>query len=185
MVSDDLTRLERDENRRWLMFWHARCLLGFQADLCFRLAVRKIAVSRIGTSLRTTLSLSLTCLIKGNLGMRTLVALWQDEAGFVISAELVLVLTIGVLAMVVGINAVAKSVVMELNDVSNAIGALDQSFAYRGLRKPGHAAVHGSAFIDSSDECDCSVVYTTTPRAKRDGSGMMHENGSGGGGGID
>ena len=37
--------------------------------------------------------------------MRTL---WHDEAGFVLSAELVLVLTLGVLSMVVGLNAVAS-----------------------------------------------------------------------------
>ncbi|VAX42662.1 hypothetical protein MNBD_PLANCTO02-518 [hydrothermal vent metagenome] len=113
--------------------------------------------------------------------MRTLVSLWKDDAGFVISAELVLVLTIGVLAMVVGLNAVAKSVVMELNDVSNAIGAIDQGFAYRGLKKAGHSAVNGSAFIDSNDECDCSIVYTTTPNAKRDRSGNGAEAGYGGG----
>ena len=33
--------------------------------------------------------------------------LWNDEAGVVISAELVLVLTIAVIAMIVGLHAVA------------------------------------------------------------------------------
>ena len=43
---------------------------------------------------------------------------WADEAGFLLSAELVLILTLGAIAMVVGLNAVAKSVVQELNDVA-------------------------------------------------------------------
>ena len=37
-------------------------------------------------------------------------ALLNDEAGFIISAELVLVITIGVLAMVVGLTAVRDAV---------------------------------------------------------------------------
>ena len=49
--------------------------------------------------------------------------LWNDEAGFVISAELVLVLTIAVLAMIVGLSEVAVAVNTELNDISNAIRA--------------------------------------------------------------
>jgi len=103
--------------------------------------------------------------------------LWNDEAGFVISAELVLVLTIGVLAMVVGLNAVAKSVTMELNDVGNAIGAIDQSYIYTALvNSHGNAAKSGSAFIDSQDECDCSVILTPKPSPKRDRSGYSREN---------
>ncbi|VAX42661.1 hypothetical protein MNBD_PLANCTO02-517 [hydrothermal vent metagenome] len=103
--------------------------------------------------------------------------LWNDEAGFVISAELVLVLTIGVLSMVVGLNAVAKSVTMELNDVSNAIGAVDQSYSYTGLyNSHGNSAKNGSGFVDSQDECDCSVVYTPQPYPKTDASGRRREN---------
>ena len=60
-------------------------------------------------------------------------ALWKEENGFIISAELVLVLTIAVLAMIVGLSEVAVAVNTELNDVSNAIGSLNQSYAYTGL----------------------------------------------------
>jgi len=65
--------------------------------------------------------------------MQTLQAIYNDEAGFVISAELVLVLTIAVLAMIVGLSEVAVAVNTELNDVSNAIGALNQSFEFTGF----------------------------------------------------
>ena len=60
-------------------------------------------------------------------------ALWKEENGFIISAELVLVLTIAVLAMIVGLSEVAVAVNTELNDVSNAIGSLNQSYAYTGF----------------------------------------------------
>ena len=60
-------------------------------------------------------------------------ALWNDEHGFVISAELVLVMTIAVLAMIVGLSEVAVAVNTELNDISNAIGSLNQSYVYSGF----------------------------------------------------
>ena len=105
--------------------------------------------------------------------------LWNDEAGFVISAELVLVLTIAVLSMVVGLNAVAKAVTMELNDVGNAIGAIDQSYFYTGLvNSHKNAGKAGSGFADKADECDCSVILTPDPGIKRD-SGYSPESGGG------
>jgi hypothetical protein len=103
--------------------------------------------------------------------------LMEDQNGFVISAELVLVLTIAVLAMVVGLHGVAKSVTQEMNDLSNAIGALDQSYYYKGLRKDRHASVVGSGFSDSEDDCDCSVIIQPYPNIKRDGSGYTSEAG--------
>lgn len=107
--------------------------------------------------------------------MKLMHALYSDDAGFVISAELVLVLTIGVLAMIVGLHAVAKSVTMELNDVANAIGTIDQSFHYKGLSKKRHAAVDGSAFYDRRDDCDCSIITQTYPDVKVDRSSRVTE----------
>ena len=59
--------------------------------------------------------------------------LLNDESGFIVSAELILVLTIAVLSMVVGLAEVAIAVNTELNDLSNAFGAINQSFAYCGF----------------------------------------------------
>ena len=59
--------------------------------------------------------------------------LLNDESGVIISAELVLVLTIAVLAMVVGLSEVAVAVNTELNDISNAIGSLDQTIGFTGF----------------------------------------------------
>ena len=92
--------------------------------------------------------------------------LWNDEVGFVISAELVLVLTIGVLAMIVGLSEVAVAVNTELNDISNAIGRLNQSYSFTGFQSPSYrkhkSDYAGSSWSDSIDNCDindsCDLV---------------------------
>ena len=93
--------------------------------------------------------------------MNILNALINDEAGFVISAELVLVLTIAVLAMVVGLSEVAVAVNTELNDISNAIGSLNQSYAYTGFHsRSDHkfkSEFAGSSYTDRIDDCDCNT----------------------------
>jgi Flp pilus assembly pilin Flp len=99
--------------------------------------------------------------------MRNIVkTLWKDERGFVVSAELVLIVTIGVLAMIVGISSIASSINNEMNDISNAFGALDQSYWYSGFLKVGHSGVAGSGFVDRQDFCDCSTIVRTIPRVK-------------------
>lgn len=92
--------------------------------------------------------------------------LMNDEAGFIVSAELILVLTIGVLAMVVGLASIRDSVTAELNDVASAFGAFDQSFSYRtvtatlggGGGTTNHGVANGSGFKDRSDDCDCEAI---------------------------
>lgn len=79
--------------------------------------------------------------------------LCADEAGFVVSAELVLVGTIAVLAMIVGLAEVSHNVNQELEDTASAVGRMNQSYVYFGLH--GHqAAVAGSYFHDKFDFCD-------------------------------
>lgn len=64
--------------------------------------------------------------------MRVLRALWADEAGFVISTELVLVATILVLSMVVGMKKISSQVLLEMSDIGNAIGFLNQGYSFAG-----------------------------------------------------
>ena len=61
--------------------------------------------------------------------------LLHDDYGVVISAELVFVLTVLVIGMVVGLSELQHAVVQELDDISNAIGKVNQSYAYSGFRK--------------------------------------------------
>ena len=79
--------------------------------------------------------------------------LWNDENGFIVSSELVLIATILVIGMIVGLKSVRDSVVTELADVAQAIANLDQSYSYSGTQ--GHAAfTDGSIFTDAEDFCD-------------------------------
>ncbi len=107
--------------------------------------------------------------------MKTLTQLLNDEAGFIISAELVLVMTIAVLAMVVGLTAVRDAVVHEMNDISHAIGAVSQSYGTNGLAKgtrygKPHAWTSGFGFNDNRDECDCKVLELVDVCGKDDPS---------------
>ena len=89
-------------------------------------------------------------------------ALYNDESGAIIAAEMVLVLTIAVLGMVVGITAVRDAVSQELNDISCAIGAISQTYSYTGISKAKddgvHARIDGSSWVDHVDDCDCQQL---------------------------
>jgi Flp pilus assembly pilin Flp len=95
-----------------------------------------------------------------------LMNLLNDESGVIISAELTLVLTIAVLAIIVGLSEVAVAVNTELNDISNAIGSLNQSYYITGFCASSNGKnksfVAGSAFSDAVDDCDtnttCDIV---------------------------
>lgn len=84
----------------------------------------------------------------------------NDEAGFVVSAELVLVATIAILAMIVGLSEVSISINNELEDVAAAFGSINQSFNVAGVQ--GHYGYNtvGSSYLDKVDFCDndCNIV---------------------------
>jgi Flp pilus assembly pilin Flp len=102
--------------------------------------------------------------------------LLNDEAGFIISAELVLVATLLVIGLIVGLSEVQHAVVTELNDVADAIGELNQSYSFSGFHKRDfggrvHAVTYGSDFEDHRDDCDnnqcdiaCDAPINETPK---------------------
>ena len=98
--------------------------------------------------------------------------LLNDESGFLISAELVLIFTLVFCGVAVGMAVVRDSLSQELGDVAEAIGALDQSYNFRGLQAPGvasnHASCSGSGFNDENDDCDCLAVQTDVAEAGKD-----------------
>ena len=83
----------------------------------------------------------------------TFATLIHDEAGFIISAELVLVSTIAVLAMVVGLSEVALNVNNELEDIGSAFGSLNQTYLFKGIMGC-QGYVSGTEFRDNIDACD-------------------------------
>lgn len=106
--------------------------------------------------------------------LRTLL---NDEAGFIVSAELVLVATILVIGLIVGLSEVQHAVVAELNDVAEAIGSLNQSYlssgfaAFKADGTTVKSSTVGSAFTDFGDDCDgnecqlaCEPALAETPK---------------------
>jgi hypothetical protein len=78
--------------------------------------------------------------------------LWTDDAGFVVSAELVLVATILVIGMLVGLVSVRDQVIQELADFAAAITQMNQSYSFSGIT--GHTSSNaGSVFNDEADFC--------------------------------
>lgn len=91
--------------------------------------------------------------------MTMLTRFWQDEAGFVVSSELVLVATLLVLGMIVGLSEVRNSVVQELTDVAQTFGTINQSYSYNGVT--GHvSSTAGSTRVDLLDFCDAAADVT-------------------------
>lgn len=85
--------------------------------------------------------------------------LLDDEHGFIITTELVIVATLLVIGLIAGIQCLQTAVVSELKDVGAAIGSLNQSYSYTGKHGCwawgccGHTScTAGSAFYDSVDE---------------------------------
>jgi hypothetical protein len=85
--------------------------------------------------------------------MKLLNQLWNDEDGFVVSLELILVGTILGIGLVAGLAGLRDSVSGELADVAYAIGSVNQSYAISGIT--GHSAASGnSSFADTADFCE-------------------------------
>ncbi len=78
---------------------------------------------------------------------------WNDDAGFIISAELVLVATVLVIGLIVGLASLRNQVVQELVDVGQAIGSMSQSYALAGTKKHGVGWSDGSSYTDKLDFC--------------------------------
>jgi Flp pilus assembly pilin Flp len=85
--------------------------------------------------------------------MKLMRQLWNDESGFVVSAELILIATIAVLGLLVGLASVRDGVTSELSDVAGAFQDANQSYSVDGVI--GHNANSaGFDFADDLDECD-------------------------------
>ena len=79
--------------------------------------------------------------------------LWQDDAGFVVSTELVLVATLLVIGITVGQSTLRDAVITELADTADAINQINQSYSFTAVT--GHSSsVAGTVFADAEDFCD-------------------------------
>ena len=100
--------------------------------------------------------------LRKNLNMLNLVKRFaNDDHGFVVSSELVLILTIGVIGLIVGLDSVQNAVVEELADIAAAVGSLNQSYTYTGFNVTGTGmgldlSTKGSSFADYKDANDAA-----------------------------
>ena len=79
--------------------------------------------------------------------------LYNDDAGFIVSIELILISTICVIGLITGFTAIRDAVVSELSDVAGAIQDLNQGYSFNGIR--GHSGTtNGSSWTDRRDWCD-------------------------------
>ncbi|MCA9186169.1 MAG: hypothetical protein R3E01_09400 [Pirellulaceae bacterium] len=96
----------------------------------------------------------------------------NDDAGFIVSLELVLIATILVIGLIAGLAVVRDAIVSELSDVGGAIQDLNQSYRYSGVNSRS-ASTAGSSFQDRSDWADsagdpsgrmdnCIVIFGTS-----------------------
>lgn len=83
--------------------------------------------------------------------------IWNDQAGFVVSTELMLVATILVLGVLVGLVSIRDQLVQELGDTAAAIADFNQSFSDSGVT--GHSSsTAGSDFADVIDFCQNAIT---------------------------
>jgi hypothetical protein len=95
----------------------------------------------------------------GDINMRIFKRLWCEEEGFVVTTELVLIATLLVIGLLVGIQAIRNAVVLELGDVAQSIGSINQSYSFSGITSPA-ASTLGSTFVDALDANDGGSVQS-------------------------
>jgi Flp pilus assembly pilin Flp len=80
--------------------------------------------------------------------------LWNDECGAILSAELILLVTMLVIGIVAGLKVLQDAINTELADVANAIGSINQSFSWSGASASTCAGSAGSSYADVRDSGD-------------------------------
>jgi hypothetical protein len=89
-----------------------------------------------------------------------MVRLWNDDAGYLLSAESVFLFTIVVLGLLTGWVAIRNSVVSELSEVANTIASIDQTYSYSGLSNCA-SQTNGSAGADTYNVNTLTSVSVT------------------------
>ena len=111
-------------------------------------------------------------------------ALWRDDRGFVVSAEMILLTVIVVIGLVVGMASYRDALFQELSDTGSAIGEMNQSYSLavssdptKGITESGGVVVvdrnygciitqsstRNFSYADQSDVCDVPAVTGEAP----------------------
>jgi Flp pilus assembly pilin Flp len=111
-------------------------------------------------------------------------AFWNNEAGFIVSSEMLFLYTITVLGIIAGMTNVQRAVITEFTDIGNSLLALDQSYNTFGTLDASAdsatgAATNGSGFLDVTIiDAPNSVAWTLSPSgiATADQGGLTSGN---------
>ncbi len=103
----------------------------------------------------------------------------RRQRGFIVSAELIFILTIMLCCVAIGWSSICAKLIGEIGDLGGAIGSLNQSYSLSGMAvghptDPVHpadvATWSGSAFVDTQDFCDqggrCGVRMCIPPASE-------------------
>lgn len=93
--------------------------------------------------------------------MQLVKRLWSEDAGAILSAEMVMVGTVGVLGAVAGLGAASDAVDGEFRELAASIRSFDQSYAVQGHRSCG-AWKAGSIYIQQPVEKSIADLCGTT-----------------------
>ena len=105
--------------------------------------------------------------------MGCLSELWTDERGFVLSAEAVVIGTVGVIGATVGLTMAANSIHEELKECAFAFRSLDQSYSYQGFSS-SRAATAGSKFQQQNVEVSLSELRALEEDSEEPDSPKSH-----------
>jgi|TARA_R110001599_G_scaffold242639_2_gene442302 hypothetical protein len=76
----------------------------------------------------------------------------KKQGGFVMTTELVLISTVMIIGLITGLVTMRDSITAEMEDVAEAVGHFDQTYAYNGIVNGERTAgIEGSVFGDSTD----------------------------------
>jgi hypothetical protein len=92
---------------------------------------------------------------------------WNDDRGFIVTAEAALLATMAVVGVTVGVHSAAKSVDAELRQVARAFRSLDQSYVHYGFASGG-AATAGSAYRQEPVEDSLAELRRYENRLERE-----------------
>ena len=94
------------------------------------------------------------------------------RGGFIIISELMLIGSILLIGLVIGLVTLRNTLNTEMEDFSQSIGNLNQSYAFAGLLNDnGTASTGGSAFLDAPDSnADDNGRWVFIPASANEGA---------------
>lgn len=97
--------------------------------------------------------------------MRLLYRLWTEEDGYILSSEVVLLGSLLVVGSIAGITAVRDSIVGEMEDMSNSLSGMNQSFSIVGIEHTDRnnlSSWNGTRGVDSFGTYGTGRTYAYT-----------------------